>query len=159
MSYNPVREEIWYSIWLLGFGMRQFQLLDHTGDLGLVVRGRTLPELFENAGKALFHVITDRRRVRGRLVHGFRLEASDLEGLLVTWMGELLFLFDARGILFRSFQVQAVGGNSMSAQAWGEPYEDGRHTIKTGVKAVTYHQVRISKVQEGLWRAVVVLDI
>lgn len=124
-----------------------------------MVRGRSLPELFENAGKALFHVITDRRRVRGRLVHRFRLGASDLEGLLVTWMGELLFLFDARGILFRSFQVQALEGSSLLAQAWGEPYEEGRHIIKTGVKAVTYHQVRISQLREGLWRAVVVLDI
>lgn len=132
--------------------------MDHTGDVGVVVTGRSLPELFENAAKALFCVITDRRCVRRRLEECISLEAPDLESLLVAWMGELLFLFDARGLLFRSFKMEGLQRGSLQAKAWGEPYDAGRHPIKTGVKAVTYHQIRIRE-NRGVWKAVVILDI
>lgn len=132
--------------------------MDHTGDLGVTVRGRSLPELFENAAKALFYVITDRRRVRRGVEERIGLEAPDLESLLVAWMGELLFLFDARGLLFRSFKVESLKTRSLEAKAWGEPYDEERHIIKTGVKAVTYHQIRIRE-ERGLWNATLILDI
>jgi SHS2 domain-containing protein len=38
--------------------------LDHTGDLGIRVFGRSLPDLFRHAAEALFHVITDPETIR-----------------------------------------------------------------------------------------------
>jgi SHS2 domain-containing protein len=138
--------------------MRAFRLLDHTGDVGVVARGRDLQELFQNAARALFFVITDRRRIRKRLNQSIEVWAPDLESLLVAWMGELLFLFDARGLLFRSFHVESLEQDHLKATAWGEPYQESRHPIKTGVKAVTYHQIRVEK-RAGLWQARIILDI
>jgi len=138
--------------------MRPFSFFDHTGDVGVIVRGRSLEELFQNAAGALFSLITDRRRICRRLMEAIRVSAPDLESLLVGWMGELLFLFDARGLLLRSFEFQKLEAGSLEATAWGEPYQEARHCIKTGLKAVTYHQIRVEK-QGGIWQARLILDI
>jgi len=47
--------------------MRRFEILDHTADIGLIVYGEDLKTLFENAGVAFFHLITDLRKVRRRV--------------------------------------------------------------------------------------------
>ncbi|MEJ5377513.1 MAG: archease [bacterium] len=135
-----------------------FTFLDHTGDVGFAVRGRSLEELFQNAAKALFSVITDRRRIRRRIKESINISAPELESLLVQWLGELLFLFDARGLLFSDFRFETLENHLLHAMAWGEPYEQGRHVIKTGIKAVTYHQIKVEK-RRGLWRARIILDI
>lgn len=138
--------------------MKPFTIMDHTGDIGVVIRGRDLAELFQNAAGALFFLITDRRRIRKRVKEEIGISAPDLESLLVAWMGELLFLFDARGILLRSFHFRKLQRLSLEATVWGEPYNEERHPIKTGVKAVTYHQVRVEK-DKGIWKARIILDI
>lgn len=138
--------------------MRPFIFLDHTGDIGVVVRGKDLVELFQNAAGALFFLITDRRRIRRRVREEIQVSAPDLDSLLVAWMGELLFLFDARGLLLRSFLFQKLERASLEATVWGEIYQEDRHPIKTGLKAVTYHQARVERAG-GIWKAKIILDI
>ncbi len=138
--------------------MRGYETLPHTGDLALLIRGRDLKELFLNGAMGLFSVITDRRRIRKRVQKEVALCAEDRETLLVQWMGELLFLYDARGLLFRSFSIEEITETSLKALALGEPFEEKRHPLKTQVKAVTYHGIKIEE-RGGILRARVVLDI
>ena len=46
--------------------MKRFEVLDHAADIGIIVHGEDLKTLFENAGEAFFHHITDLRKVRPR---------------------------------------------------------------------------------------------
>lgn len=138
--------------------MRRFRFIDHTGDLGLAVFGETLEGLFVHAAEALFHVLTDRRKIRERRGQELSLEARGIEELLVVWLGELLFLFETKRLLFRRFEIRGLDGLHMEASAWGEEYEEGRHPIKTLIKAVTFHQLRVEQVR-GRWRARIVLDL
>jgi SHS2 domain-containing protein len=39
--------------------MARYQLIEHTGDIGIQVFGASVEELFENAGFALFDIMTD----------------------------------------------------------------------------------------------------
>jgi SHS2 domain-containing protein len=47
---------------------------------------------------------------------------------------------------------------SLSAAVTGESFDPARHPERTGVKAATYHQLRIVPVKDG-WEATVVLDL
>lgn len=138
--------------------MRKFKFIDHTGDLGLTVFGETLDGLFVHAAEALFHVLTDRRKIRDRHRQEISLDARGTEELLVVWLGELLFLFETKRLLFRRFEIRGLDGIHMEASAWGEQYEEGRHPIKTLIKAVTFHQLRVEKTK-GRWRARIILDL
>jgi SHS2 domain-containing protein len=138
--------------------MRRFRFLDHTGDLGIEIYGGTLAELFENAGEALFEVITDPAKVEEKLERRFTLRYDERETLLVDWLGELLYLHDTENLLCKRFEVEDMAGGNFRAKAWGESFHDGRHVIRTEVKAVTFHQLEVREVG-GKWKARVILDL
>ncbi|MGA2464578.1 MAG: archease [Thermodesulfobacteriota bacterium] len=138
--------------------MKRFEVLDHTADIGLIVYGEDLKTLFENAGEAFFHLITDLKKVRRRVEKRIEVKGEDLERLMVDWLSELLYLHDVENLLFKGFKVESVGEGGLKARVKGEPFQEGVHVIKTGVKAVTYHQIEVRK-ENGRWRAQIIFDL
>jgi len=138
--------------------MKRFEVLDHTADIGLIVYGEDLKTLFENAGEAFFHLITDLKKVRRRVEKRIEIRGEDLERLMVDWLSELLYLHDVENLLFKGFKVESVGEGGLKARVKGEPFQEGVHVIKTGVKAVTYHQIEVRK-KNGRWRAQIIFDL
>jgi SHS2 domain-containing protein len=138
--------------------MKRFEILDHTADIGIIVYGEDLKSLFENAGEAFFHLITDLKKVRLRTERKIEIGGESLERLMVDWLNELLYLHDVENLLFKRFQVETVGEEGLKASVRGEFFQEGAHVIKTGVKAVTYHQLEVRQEKEG-WRARIILDL
>ena len=122
---------------------KRFEILDHTADIGLIVYGENLRVLFENAGEAFFHIITDLRKVRRRVEKRIDIKGESLDRLMVDWLSELLYLHDVESLLFKGFKVDSVGEDGLKAIVKGEPFQEGVHVIKTEVKAVTYHQIEV----------------
>jgi SHS2 domain-containing protein len=137
---------------------RPYRQLPHTADLAWRLWGRDLPELFENAGRALSATMTDRRYLKRRATREVSLTADDRETLLVDWLNHLLYLFDLDGFLGRDFQVESLTPEGLEARVTGESFDAARHPERTGVKAATFHQLSIVPVQDG-WEATVVLDL
>lgn len=137
---------------------KRFEILDHTADIGLIVYGEDLKTLFENAGEAFFQLITDLKGVRQKEERKVELKGESLERLMVDWLNELLYLHDVENLLFRKFEVEVAKGKGLSAKVKGEVFKTGAHVIKTGVKAVTHHQIEVKRIDGG-WRAQVILDI
>jgi SHS2 domain-containing protein len=69
-----------------------------------------------------------------------------------------IIVHDVENLLFKGFKVDSVGEDGLKATVKGEPFQEGVHVIKTGVKAVTYHQIEVRQ-KNGLWRAQVILDL
>ena len=138
--------------------MKRFEILDHTADIGIMVYGEDLKSLFENAGKAFFHLITDLRKVRLRTQRKIEIGGESLERLMVEWLNELLYLHDVENLLFKGFHVESVGEEGLKAKVDGEFFQEGVHVIKTGVKAATYHQLEVRQ-EKGGWRAQIILDL
>ena len=137
---------------------RPYRQLPHTADLAWRLWGASLPELFENAGRALSATLTDRRYLRRRATREVRLSAFDREALLVDWLNHLLYLFDLDGFLGRDFQVESLTSEHLKARVTGESFDSARHPERTGVKAATFHQLSIGPAPDG-WEATVVLDL
>jgi SHS2 domain-containing protein len=137
---------------------KNFEVLDHTADIGLIVYGEDLKALFENAGKAFFHLITDLKKVRRRVERRIHIERESLDRLMVDWLSELLYLHDVENLLFKGFKVESVGEEGLRAIVRGEPFQEGVHVIKTVVKAVTYHQIEVRQ-KNGRWRAQIIFDL
>jgi SHS2 domain-containing protein len=117
-----------------------------------------MPELFANAARALFSVITDLKTIRESERQEIEARAADREALLVAWLNEFIYRFDSEQWLFRRFEVREVTKTKVRAIAYGERADTGRHPIKTGVKSATYHQLRIEK-RPGGYRAKVIVDV
>ncbi len=86
---------------------KRFEILDHTADIGLIVYGENLKALFENAGEAFFHLITDLRKVRRRVEKQIDIKGESLDRLMVDWLSELLYLHDVESLLFKGFKVES----------------------------------------------------
>ena len=138
--------------------MRKFEFLDHTGDLGIRAFGNSLSDLFCHAAEALFHAITDPKTVRPTESRKIAIGAKSLEELMISWLNEFIYLFDTHRLLFRDFDFLFLTEQALEATARGEPYDEGRHPIKTTVKSATYHQLQIRQ-QEGHWEVQVILDL
>jgi SHS2 domain-containing protein len=135
-----------------------YELLDHTGDLGIRVWAADLKGLFQEAARALFAIITDLGKVETHLNQMVSVEGSGREELLVAWLNELLYLHEVKGLLFCDFAIEEIDEKSVTGVAMGEEFHKGRHAIKTSIKAVTYHQLEITE-QDGRWQTQVILDI
>jgi SHS2 domain-containing protein len=138
--------------------MKRFKILDHTADIGLIVYGDDLKALFENAGEAFFHLITDLRKVRRRIERRINIKGESLDRLMVDWLSELLYFHDVDHFLFKGFKVESVGEDGLKAVVKGEPFQEGVHVIKTEVKAVTYHRIEVRQEKER-WRAQIIFDL
>ena len=62
-----------------------YEPLSHTGDLGMLVYGHDVPELFAHAAWAMFDLMSDATLIQPRLTRTMGVEGSDLEDLLVRW--------------------------------------------------------------------------
>jgi SHS2 domain-containing protein len=76
----------------------------------------------------------------------------------VAWLNELVYLFDAGGLLFHRFEVLELEETRLRARCHGEQADPSRHRLRTGVKAATYHQLEVRRAGGG-WRVRVFLDI
>jgi SHS2 domain-containing protein len=138
--------------------VRRFKFIDHTGDMGVIVYGRSVSELFSHAAEAVFEIITTPSKILEAESRRISLEAGGLEALLVAWLNEFLYLFDTQQLLFRRFHIGHVDRQGLEATAWGEVYDVTRHPIKTAIKAVTFHRLRIQE-QRGVWKTQIIFDL
>ncbi|OPX20804.1 MAG: hypothetical protein BZ151_02170 [Desulfobacca sp. 4484_104] len=135
-----------------------YRLIAHSADLGFRLYGESLADIFVNAAHALYGVMTDRRKIRGLECREVVVEAPDVGDLLVEWLNQLLYLFDATGFLGRDIEVQEITSQRLQARLRGEPLDEERHQLNTGIKAATYHNLEFKETADG-WQAKIILDI
>ena len=146
-------------------GRPAYELLEHTADVGLLVRAPDRALLFERAALALSDVAFDVERAAADLAAGagtraLRIEAAaeDGETLLVAFLGEILSLAATEGLAVAEVEVTSLGAAAVAAFARGVPLDPARHGFKTEVKAVTYHELLVSEDRDG-GTARVLLDL
>lgn len=136
---------------------KAFEIIDHTADIGIIAYGTDLRQLFSNAALALFNLVTDIGSIREKLQRDLKIISEDEDSLLVEWLNELIYLFDAEHILFNRFDIERLTNGCLKATCYGENVDPLRHKIKVGVKAATYHMLRIDK-DDG-YKVQVIFDI
>lgn len=137
---------------------RAFEIIDHTSDVGIVAYGADVEELFSNAALALFSLMTEPGSVEEKLRLDLMVSAEGRDSLLVEWLNELIYLFDVKHILFRRFDIDSLTPHHLEAGCYGEKFDPGKHRIKVGVKAATYHMLKLDRNGDG-YRAQVILDV
>jgi SHS2 domain-containing protein len=135
-----------------------YELIEHTADIGIRVWANDIKGLFEEAARGLFDIITDIKTVTARIERSVTVRGSGWEEVMVAWLTELLYLHEVKDLLFCDFSVAEVDRVIIRGVARGEHFNEKRHTIKTVVKAVTYHQLQIRE-QDGHLHAQIIFDI
>ena len=124
---------------------KDFEIINHTADVGIIAHGGDMNEAFANAAKALFSLITELDDVDETLHRDIELTAPDQESLLVEWLNEFIYLFDTENIIFKRFDITRLNSSQLKARSYGERVDSSKHKLKTGVKAATYHMLKLDK--------------
>jgi SHS2 domain-containing protein len=136
---------------------KRFDIIEHTADIGIIAYGESLEEALANAAYAMFSLIADLDNIEETVETDVEATAEDEESLTVRWLNELLYLFDVKGIIFKKFDISELSPNRLKAKAYGEPLDPSRHSLKSGVKAATYHMLKIEKNRE--FKIQVIFDV
>ncbi len=124
---------------------KDFEIVNHTADVGIIAYGADMKEAFANAAKALFSLITELEDVDETSHRDIDLTAPDQESLLVAWLNEFIYLFDTENIIFKRFDITRLNGTRLKARSYGERVDSSKHKLKMGVKAATHHMLKIDK--------------
>ncbi len=135
-----------------------FEEIDHTADLGIRVYGKDLKELLENSARALMETLTDIDTVEPKDEVAIEAEGETPEELLIHWLEEVLYLHFVKKYLFRNFKIESLGKKKLGAVARGELIDPKRHEVNFDIKAVTYHDLNIERVDDKL-KVDIIFDI
>ncbi len=139
----------------------KYKFLDHTADVMFEAYGKNLNEVFRNSALAVFDVQCNLKNVRGKIKKKIKLKNSVVGDLLFDFLEELIYLKDAKYLLFGKFDVkikETKGEYILDVIAYGEKINPKKHELKTDVKAITLHEFFLKKVKDG-WKCKVLLDI
>ncbi|NPV78200.1 MAG: archease [Anaerolineae bacterium] len=127
--------------------------LQHTADRAVRVWAPDYPALLIQSARAMYEIagiLLDQDCKVERMVE---LAASDDESLLVVFLSELLFLQETENLAFNKIRLRVSG---FELQAWlsGAKIKEQAKEIK----AVTYHNLNINRLPQGL-EVTIVFDV
>ncbi len=142
--------------------MKLFEFIDHTADAGIKAWGATLTELFENAAIGMFAVIAgEEYKAQGSKIEK-KIEISkntdNLEEILVSWLSELLYIFNREKIYFNNFKIAGLNNSGIKAEASGVNIDPYQSSLYTEIKAVTFHNLKIEETADG-FNCAIIFDI
>ena len=140
------------------FAAKPYEVFDHTADVGLHAFGISLHELFAHVAEGMESLMVSPEQVRSHVSREIRVEGHDAVSLLISWLNELIFLFDTEYLIFRQFEIDDLTETRLHAFAHGERYDARRHDLSSAIKAATWHEADVEQV-EGGYRATVIFDI
>lgn len=129
--------------------MVPYELMDHTADLRIRVTAETLEDLFAEAGKAVFNLLLRSTRQPGIEKRRVEMEGLDLEDLMVNWLRELLYFFNGQGKAAASITILSLNNTLIRATVELYDVDYLRDEVLTDIKAVTYHQIEVGRLNEG----------
>jgi SHS2 domain-containing protein len=137
--------------------MKPFEIVEHTADVGLVARGRTLPELFANAALGMMSLLVDADSVAPGEAMPVSVEADDRATLLAALLSELLFRLEVDRFVTHHIAVSSLSDVELHATAYGERIGE-HHEFLGEIKAVTHHDLTVEPDGDA-WRATVLFDV
>ena len=131
-----------------------FEEVSHTADIAIRVWGSGIDELFVSAALGMAHMLAGPTRTDLSVEQTIEVTAGDAVALLVAFLGELLYLLERDGTLFRDFRIREISTTHLLACAFGGRLEEHWHHIK----AVTFNDLEITLDAQG-YEVTVVFDV
>jgi protein archease len=138
--------------------MKRYDTIDISGDAGIRGFGGSTEQAFANTAIGMYSLITDLERIKTEKTVTVSAESGSLDGLLVSWLNELIFRFDAYGFVGKEIVITSFRDTGIVADVAGEDFDPERHEKRLLIKAATYHRLSIEETN-GIWAVSVIFDI
>ena len=105
-----------------------FEVLEHTADIGFRAWGGSPAELFENAARAMMSIAAETETIDPSSEIVIETTGEDYESLLVNWLSEVLYRFDAGLFAASQFRVDRIEPTMLEGRLLGQARDPARHT-------------------------------
>jgi len=133
-----------------------YELIDHTADIGVRVKGRDFREALEKGVLAFYDLLTPLEGVEEKERIEFEVEDDIREEVVHSVLSELLFRFDTHGFVGKKCRIRKEG-DTWKISLSGEKFDPERHSPGFDIKAVTYHMLEVR--ENGGCEISVIFDI
>ncbi len=136
-----------------------FQILPHTADIRLLVKGETPEILFQSAleGMACLQTGAYGGKPDGTPVRQDQLQIRSLDqtALLIDFLSEVLTHSQVYKVVYCQVQFDQLSDVQLSATIFGWPVAE----FEKDIKAVTYHEAEIHTDKDLLLTTMIIFDI
>lgn len=136
----------------------QFELIEHTADIGVIGKGATMAEAFESAAYGMFSIMAEIDRYEPTRQRSITVIGTDDVLLLERFLSSLLMLFDADNLLPLEFEITEISMGRLTCWVGTRPIDDRIEWLGPTVKAVTFHEMAVEN-RRGEWIAKAIFDV
>jgi tRNA nucleotidyltransferase (CCA-adding enzyme) len=130
-----------------------FREIEHTADWELKAWGPDINILFEQAARGMYALCGARWLAGASQKRAIEINAADNENLLVSFLSELLYIYEQEGLGFNQFDIR-ITDKLLRANLEGTAVS----AFEKEIKAVTYHNLLIHQSDMG-WEVNIVFDV
>ena len=139
------------------------EVFDHTADIGLRIKSKSLNGLFKDAAEGFYGLVTDLQTVKDSKPDRVQevemnFQEENAAELFMHWLQEVLFFFSSRNLVITNFNFISLTPMILKFRGSAVRFDPQKHPSRHEVKAVTYHQFRVVWAKGG-WEAEVIFDI
>jgi len=135
-----------------------FREIEHTGDIGIEVDAPTRTQLSARAALAMARLMVDEKGIEKRERRQVEARGADDAETMHDLLAAALNLFLIDGFIWCDASA-AEQGEGVVLTLEGERLDRKRHELLGEIKAVTYHQLSVTPIADGAWRARIIFDI
>jgi SHS2 domain-containing protein len=119
-----------------------FTFLDHPSEALVEVRASSVKEVFSDAARALFDLMTDLEKIEIQESFQVQLSSSERHLLLVDWLNQLILFHEVQNVFLVQFNVEVVQNTEwhLTAVVAGEKIREN-HERRLHAKSATYGQL------------------
>lgn len=138
-----------------------YEFLEHTADVKVFVKEKTMEKAFSSSADALKETICGKIKVKSGIEKKISVEGKNIGALLYNFLEEFLYLLDAEGFLLskvKEIKILKEKGKAfkLTAVAFGD--KASGYKFSNDVKAITYNDMEI-KTSGGKFIIQFVLDV
>ena len=136
--------------------MRSYELISHTADIRLQVKGDSLEELFTASFEGMNEVAKKgEKNLPIQAEEKIVLTSIDKTTLLIDFLSEVLTHMHINHTIYSKLIFDKLTEKYLSATISGYQVE----SFDKDIKAVTYHEAEIRKNEKGNFEVIIVFDI
>lgn len=141
--------------------MNKYNFIEHPADIAVEIRAESIEKLFEISIEAWRTSVMENSSTETPFEFLIEIESASLEELLVEFLNELNFMLFAKKLVYSKTKSLSITENNtfkLSAALYFEDFNSSWHQLKAEIKAVTYHQMKIEKVN-NIYSTKLIFDI
>ena len=121
----------------------KFEIIDHTGDVGIIVYGSDFNEILKNSVFALSELVFPDTGFQADIAETVQVEGATNEDLLLNLLSLVVQRIDSDGVIFFDINSLSITAGSINAELKGMKIREGM-SYEYVLKAVTYHDLEIN---------------